>query len=338
MLRSVRSRIRLSIGLLGGVVLGASLLGWAWGRHAAADRYTWVRVDAANVPPAETAELWHVSANCVRPYFVRELLRSKAELQAHYAGAPVEIRARLDPAANPDRAVEPAAWHPPEDGRQKEAGRGSQDNEYVAALEVKYAEWYAALFKLEIQASNWQQRVLNLADQTVVLSATARNSFATYSRGNRKLTSAQGDFDGYLLTTLGLGGLPSDEQLSLKSNCVTVNLVKQRFGSASYLGALWRWPIDCLAEFLLGIELLFIAICFAPFAQWIETGDFEQVRGRIQNLVKRLGSGIRNFDRDRFIAAVLARFRQMRTIAAAGYRFSPSDVTRRMVATLIQRH
>jgi hypothetical protein len=343
MLRSAPSRIRFSVGMLGGVVLGASLFSWAYSLHVAANRYTWVTADTANGPKAETAELWHVSASCVRPYFVRALLRSKAELQAHYQQAPDEIRARLSPGATPYQSVEPAAWHPVESGRQKDIGLSNQDREYVASLQVKYAEWYAALFKLEIQANNWQQRLLDLADQTLVVSAASRNSFAAYSRGNTRLISPQGDFDGYLLTTLGLGGLPSDEQLSLKSDCVTVSLVKQSFGSADYLAKLWRWPVDCLAEFLLGVELLFISIFFAPIALWLETGDLAAVSRPIHNLANRFGAGIRtfdasvrNFDRNRFARGVLERFRHMRAVAAAGYRLNSPGKIRRWAATLTQ--
>lgn len=336
MLRSVPSRIRFCLGMLGGVVLGASLFSWAYSQHAAADRYTWARFDPSKVQRAETAELWHVSASCVRPYFVRALLRSKAELQAHYDGAPGEIRARLNAGATPYQSVEPAAWHPVEGGRQKEVGRSSQDNEYVAALEVKYAEWYAALFKLEIKANNWQQRLLNLADQTVVLSAASRKSFATYSRGNMKLISAQGDFDGDLLTTLGLGGLPGNEEISLKSNCVTVNLVQRSLGGPNYLGQLWRWPVDCLAEFLLGLELLLISIFFAPFALWLETGDLAAVRQPLYDLANRLGAGIRNFDRDRFVNAMLTQVRHLRAVAVAGYRLNSPGKIRRWAATLTE--
>lgn len=329
MLPSVHSRIRLSIGLLGGVVLGASLIAWALSLHTAADRYTWVRVAAANAAPAATAELWQVSASCVRPYFVRALLRSKAELQAHYERAPEEIRARLNPKANPYQSAEPAAWHPGETGRRTDIARAGRDNEYVAELEVKYAEWYATLFKLEIKANDWQQRLLSLADQTAVLSAASRKSFGEYAHGNMKLISAQGDFDGYLLTTLGLGGLPSDEQLALKSNCVTVSAVKQSPGSPNYLAALWRWPIDCLAEFLLGLEFVLVSVFFAPVAQWIGTGDLAAVGRPIRALAGRFDASVRNFDRDRFLAVALERLRQMRTVAAAGYRFSSSDPTRR---------
>jgi hypothetical protein len=329
MLPSVRSRIRLSIGLLGGVVLGASLLAWALGLHAAAGHYTWVRVASSNVAPAETAELWQVSASCVRPYFVRALLRSKAELEAHYERAPQEIRARLNPRANPYQSAEPAAWHPGGTGGQTDIARAGRDNEYVAELEVKYAEWYATLFKLEIKANDWQQRLLNIADQTAVLSAASRKSFGEYAHGNMKLISAQGDFDGYLLTTLGLGGLPSDEQLSLKSNCVTVSSVKRTLGSPNYLGALWHWPIDCLAEFLLGLELVLVSIFFAPIAQWIGTGDLAAVGRPIRVLAGWIDARLRNFDRDRFVAVALERLRELRAVAAAGYRFSSSDPTRR---------
>jgi hypothetical protein len=329
MLLTAYSRIRLSIGLLGGAVLGASLLSWAYSLHLAADRFTWVRADRSNGAAAASAELWQVPARCVRPYFVRALLRSKAELQGHYERAPEEIRARLDPRASQYQSVEPAAWHPREAATPKDIGRSGRDNEYVAELQVKYAEWYATLFKLEIKANDWQQRLLNLADQTVVLSAASRKSFGEYARGNMKLISSQGDFDGYLLTTLGLGGLPSDEQMSLKSNCVSVSLVKQSLGSPNYLAELWHWPIDCLAEFLLGLELVLVSIFFAPMALWIETGDLQAAGRPIRNLANRLDASVRNFDRDRFVRAVLERFRQMRTIAAAGYRFSSADLTRR---------
>ncbi len=329
MLLTFHSRIRLSIGLLGGAVLVASLLSWAYSLHAAADRYTWVRADRSNGAAAASAELWQVSARCVRPYFVRALLRSKAELQGHYERAPEEIRARLDPSASQYQSVEPAAWHPREAAAPKEIGRSGRDNEYVAELQVKYAEWYATLFKLEIKANDWQQRLLNLADQTVVLSAASRKSFGEYAQGNMKLISSAGDFDGYLLTTLGLGGLPSDEEMALKSNCVTVSLVKQSLGGPNYLAELWRWPIDCLAEFLLGLELVLISIFFAPIAQWIGTGDMAAVGRPIRNLASRLDAAIRNFDRDRFVRVALQRFRQMRTVGAAGYRFSSADLTRR---------
>ncbi len=327
MLLTFHSRIRLSIGLLGGAVLVASLLSWAYSLHAAADRYTWVMADRSNDAAGGSAELWQVSARCVRPYFVKALLRSKAELQGHYQRAPEEIRAQLDPRAS--QSVEPAAWHPRETATPNDIGRSGRDNEYIAELQVKYAEWYATLFKLEIKANDWQQRLLNLADQTVVLSAASRKSFGEYAHGNMKLISSPGDFDGYLLTTLGLGGLPGDEEMALKSNCVTVSLVKQSVGGPNYLAELWRWPIDCLAEFLLGLELVLISIFFAPMARWIETGDLEAVGRPLRNLANRLDAGIRSFDRDRFIRAALERFRQMRTIAAAGYRFSSADLTRR---------
>jgi hypothetical protein len=313
MLRSVRSRIRLGIGALGCAVLAASLVSWVYSQHAAAGRYTWVKVDSSHAAAAETAELWHVSATCVRPYFVRALLRSKAKLQAHYNAAPDEVRARLNPGVAPGQSVKPAAWHPRESGRQEDTGRSNPYGEYVAALQVKYAEWYAALFKLEIAAGNWQQRLIDVADQTVVLSATSRASFATYSRGDMKLTGSPGDFDGHLLTALGLGGFSSDEQAALKSDCVTIDLVKQSLANPNDLGALWRWPLDCLAEFSFGLELVLIAIFFAPIALWLGTGDLE-VRPHIRALADRLGVSIQGFD-TQFVRGMLERVRHMRAVS-----------------------
>ena len=312
MSRSVRSRIRLFIGALGGAVLVTSLISWAHSLHTAAGQYTWVRVDpSSRVPAAETAELWQVSASCVRPYFVRALFRSKAKLEAHYNAAPDEVRARLNPRAYPGQSVKPAAWHPPEGGSQKETGRSNPYGEYVAALQVKYAEWYAALFKLEIEAGNWQQRLLDVVDQTLVLSAASRMSFAAYSRGARKLTGPQDDFDGSLLTALGLGGLSSDEQLSLKSDCLTIQPVMASFRDPNYLGALWHWPLDCLAEFSFGLELALIAIFFGPIVLWLGTGDLE-VRPHLWTLPHRLGASIWHVDKAKLARAALEGVRQMR--------------------------
>lgn len=308
MSRSARSRIRLFVGALGCAVLVTSLISWAHNLHAAASQYTWARVDpSSRIPRAETAELWHVSASCVRPYFVRALFRSKAKLEAHYNAAPEEVRARLNLRAYPGQSVKPAAWHPSESGGQKETGPSNPYGEYFAALQVKYAEWYAALFKLEIEAGNWQQRLLDVADQTMVLSAASRRSFAAYSRSASKLTGSVGDFDGYLLTALGLGGLSSDEQISLKSACVTIKPVMASFHEPHVLGALWQWPLDCLAEFSFGLELVLIAVFFAPIALWLGTGDLE-VRPDIRTFTHGLSTA---FDKGQFVRTMLACVRRL---------------------------
>lgn len=340
MSRSVRSRIRLFIGALGCAVLVTSLIGWAYSLHAAAGRYTWVKVDpSSRVPAAETAELWHVSASCVRPYFVRALFRSKAKLEAHYNAAPDEVRARLNPQANPGQSVKPAAWHPSESGSQDKAARSNPYGEYVAALQVKYAEWYAALFKLEIEAGNWQQRLINVSDQTVVLSAASRASFAAYAHGARKLTGSQDDFDGQILTALGLGGLSSDEQLSLKAACVTVNPVMARLSEVQYLGALWHWPIDCLVEFSFGLELVLISIFFAPIALWLGTGNSE-VKPQFRAPIHRLGTSLRDFDKGQFVRVVFEYVRPMSAAIRAALdrlkSYAASRRTRRSIARIAE--
>lgn len=317
MLHSVRSRIRLFIGVLGCAVLGTSLLSWGLSLHASAGQYTWVRFDPSRAPAAAAAELWHVSASCVRPYFVRALLRSKAKLEAHYNAAPPEVRARLNAPASPNQSVEPAAWHPSENGGQKQAGRSDPYGEYVAALQVKYAEWYAALFKLEIEAGKWQRRLLDVADQTVVVSAASRTSFGAYSRGDIRLTGPDGDFDGYLLTALGLGGFSSDEQASLKSACATISPVMESFHNPKFLGELWHWPLDCLTEFSFGLELVLIAIFFAPIVLWMETGDLKAATQHIRALTDRLGPTIRDFKKSRLVCGVLEGVRQVLLAVAA---------------------
>jgi hypothetical protein len=310
MSRSVRSRLRLFIGVLGCAVLVASFLSWAHTLHAGAAQHTWVEIDRSQVPPAETAELWHVSATCIRPYFVRALMRSKTRLAAHYNAAPAEVRARLTPGTAPGQSLKPAAWHPRPIGGQNETGRRNPYGEYDAALQVKYAEWYAALFKLEIAANTWQQRLIEVADQTVVVGAAARAGFAAYSRGDISLSGAQGDFDDYLLTALGLGGFSSAEQVTLKGACVTINPVMARLYDARLLGAIWRWPLDCLAEFSFGLELVLISIFFAPIAVWLGTGGLE-VTPYMRTLTYRLGTSIRDFRESKLVCRMLERFRDI---------------------------
>ena len=317
MLRDVRSRLRFFLAALGCAVLVTSFVSWAHSLHAAAGGYTWVRADPARVPPAGTAELWHVSGSCVRPYLVKAVLRSKAKLEAHYNAAPAEVRARLNAGPDAAQSVKPAAWHPSANGGQDQTAHNDPYGEYVAALQVKYAEWYAALFKLEIEAGNWQQRLLDVADQTVVLSAATRASFAAYSRGGVKLTGSQGDFDSYLLTTLGLGGFSSDEQMSLKSACVTINPVMESFHDPNVLGTLWHWPLDCLAEFSFGLELVLIAIFFAPIVRWMQTGDFDAMGLAFRALTHRGAISIRDLDESKLIGTALERVRQMRVAVLA---------------------
>lgn len=331
MLRDARSRLRLLIAALGCAVLVTSFVSWAVGLHAGAGRYTWVKADPARLPAAETAELWQVSASCVRPFFVRAALRSKAKLEAHYNAAPAEVRARLNARAYPGQSVQPAAWHPPEAGRQKQTERSEPYGEYVAALQVKYAEWYAALFKLEIEAGNWQQRLLSVADQTVVLSAATRASFGASSRGDMKLASSQGDFDGYLLTALGLGGFSSDEQMSLKSACLTITPVMESLQNPSNLGQLWHWPLDCLAEFSLGLELVLVSIWLAPIAAWIGTGDLD-ARRYARTLSRRFGTSLRDLGQSKIVRGARERIRRMCVASLAVLERAMFDAASRLAA------
>jgi hypothetical protein len=334
MFRSVRSRIRLFLGALACAVLVTSFVSWAHSLHTAAGQYTWVKVEPSRAAPAETAELWQVSASCIRPYFVRALMRSKAKLAAHYNAAPPEVRARLNPGSYPAQSVKPAAWHPRDSGRQTQTGRSDPYGEYDAALQVKYAEWYAALFKLEIEASNWQQRLLDVADQTVVLSAASRASFGAYSSGALNPTGSQADFDANLLTALGLGGFSGDEQASLKSACVTINAVMASVRDPHVLGNLWHWPLDCLAEFSFGLELLLISLFFAPLVLWSEGRDLG-LRPQIQALTCRLGTSIRNFNASELVGSVLERARQIQVAGVASLdRIRSYAATRRTRAVM----
>ncbi len=269
----------------------------------------------------------------MRPYFARALLRSEARLKAYYAFAPEAVRARLNrPFSLPQSSAQTGWYHlvkAEPDSRQ----HGTPDREYIAQLHVQYAEWYANVFKLELEENQWQQRLTKVADQRLILSESARRSFGAYSGRDSKLASQKGDFDDDMLSTLGLGGFPNDEEQALRSDCVKISLVKKIFKNANYLEEFWRWPVDQTAGFALGLELIFIGIFLIPITLWIGTGDSQvaeryirdeanrlaakvalwigtvdwRAAGRyIGNAASRLAAEVRNFDTDKFTAGALA--------------------------------
>jgi hypothetical protein len=291
MLRSTVSRIRLSITLLGCAVLGASLFDWAQALRASEDGYTWVGLDSSSAPAIDTAEIWQTSASCERPFFIKAALRSKAKLNAHYEVAPEEIRARLNRQGRSESLQPPAdqkGLYRLVNGEQDVHRRDAAQMEHDATLHVQYAEWYAAVSKLMIQESQWGQRLTDVADQRVILSEATRRGFRAYSGQDIGLATAKGDFDHYVLFLLGLGGFSSDEEQAIKQDCINVIPVKRIVKNASYLREIWRWPIDHVAAFALGMELVFVGVLFVPIVLWIGTGDSLIVKRHIGDAAKRL--------------------------------------------------
>ena len=305
MLRNTVSRIRLSLCALGCAVLGASLVNWVQTLPAAAQRETWVSIGSSNAPAVETAEVWRVSGRCVRPYFERALLRSKERLKAYYALAPEAVRARLDRAAGPQSSAEPGGWYHLVNDAPGVRPRETPDKEFVAELHVEYAEWYANVFKLEVEANQWQQRLKSVADQQVVLGESARRSFGAYSAHGAQ--RPKDGFDHHVLTTLGLGGFPGDVEQALKSDCVNIDLVKKIVQYPNTFGQLWRWPVDQTAAFAIGLELIFLAIFLVPITLWIGTGDTQIAWRHMRDTVDRMAAGIRSFDREKFVSNALRR-------------------------------
>jgi hypothetical protein len=302
MLRTTVSRIRFAISALGCVVLGVSLFNWAQALHAAGQQYTWVSADTPNAAAIETAEIWQVSARCARPYFTKALLRSEATLQAYYNSAPPAVRAGLDHTPGQPRSTESAPRYRLVKGEADAAPADNPDLEYVAQLHVQYAEWYANVFKLEIDESRWQQRLNDVADQRMVLSESARKSFRGYSEHDTGLVNTANSFDDHVMTTLGLGGFPGDEALALRSDCVKINLVKKISTPPYYVAELWRWPVEQTAAFALGLELIVIGIFLMPLTLWIGTGDSQVAARHIHGEISRLVAMVRDFDTEKLIA------------------------------------
>ncbi len=309
MLQSTVSRVRLALSTLGFVVLGASLFDWAQAVHTARPQYTWVNADASNAPALDTAEIWQVSGSCVRPYFVRAALRSKAKLKAYYDLAPDAVRARLNRSSDTRRPAAPKSWYRlVKNQPDRSNGADDPDMEYSALLHVRYAEWYANVFKLEIESSQWQQRLIDVTDQRLMLSESARRSFHAYSGRDTGAPGATSGFDSQVLGTLGLGGFPKNEEQALKTDCVNVSLVNKVLTSPNYLKELWRWPVEQTAAFALAIELILLGVFLVPMTLWIGTGDAHLAARHVREAASRMAARVRSFDWNKRLTNAAGRF------------------------------
>lgn len=277
MLRITVTRLRIFFAVMGCAILGASLVDWAQSLQAAESGYAWVHADALNAPAIETAEIWRSSASCMRPFFIDAVLRSKARLKAYYDLVPAEVRAARTPARR--IAMHDDTYRLVND-RQGTSGSNATQSERGAMLHARYAEWYANVFKLEIDEHQWEQRLSNVADRSVTVGDATRRSV---SAGG----SAAGDFDRNLVALLGLGGFPADVEETLRARCITIDPVKKVFQSTRYLGELYRWPLDYAATFSFGLELLLLAIFFVPVDLWVGTGDRRAAQRHVAEVAVR---------------------------------------------------
>jgi hypothetical protein len=297
MLRITVSRIRIFFAVLGCAILSASLFDWAQNLRATESGYAWVKAAAPVAPADETAEIWQVSASCVRPFFVKAVLQAKVDLSNHYALAPEAVRNWRTHPAGESLAVatgQSAGLYRLVNGEQAGRGQNSAQMERGAMLHVRYAEWYANLFKLEIQQHEWERRLSNVADQSVTVSEATRRNFGAYADRGIERAGGQSDFDHYLLVLLGLGGFSADQEQALHAGCVKFIPVKRIFRSANYLGQVWRWPVDHAAAFSFGLELVLIGIFFTPIDLWIGTGDLQAVKRHIGDAVNRFATRVRS--------------------------------------------
>ena len=329
MFHSTVSRVRLALSALGFAVLSASLFNWAQTLHSTQHQYTWVDAGASNAPVLDTAEIWQVSGSCVRPYFVGAALRSKAKLKAYYDLAPEAVRARLNRSSAIPPSAAPKSWYRlVKDQPGNQAASDDPDMEYSALLHVQYAEWYANVFKLEVDASRWQQRLIDVTDRRLMLSESVRKSFGTdLGRGNGA-TGATDGFDSQVLATLGLGGFPKGEEQTLKSDCVNISLMNKVLASPNYLLELWRWPVEQSAAFALALELILLGVFLVPMMLWTGTGDAQLAAQHVREATSRMAAKVRRFDWKKRAFETAESFRTLYTailaiLAELGARLRP---------------
>jgi len=251
-----------------------------------ADGYVWVGVEASSAPALELAEVWQARASCTRPFFVKALLEAKLKLKAYYERAPEEVQASryLSEVSREQRGS--AAVIKTRVSRQAEA-----DAELEASLHVQHAEWFATVYKLEIEEKRWRQRLVSVADQNLVLGDSTRRGFAAYSIHGEGAESGNA-LERHVLFLLGLSGFAKDEEQAIKLNCVNITPVKKIFTHTSAMRELWHWPFNHIATFSLGLELIMVSVFFVPIVLWIRAGDLRASKNYLRRLIGRVAAKI----------------------------------------------
>jgi len=312
MVRSKLSRTGPLVTLLGFAVLGASFYAWAQTSplhrlYYTEDEYKWVRADSSSAPAVETDEIWQAPATCQLPFLVTAAMQAKAKLKVYNDAAPEEILTwRNRPTRQtlqllPDNSLK---------REQQERERDVAEKDYDAELHAKYAEWYVTASKLEDQVQQWERRLSNVVDQRITFSEARRRSadIGVYSGNDIEQVSARRLFEHYGLFLLGLGGFADDQQQAIKAACVNVIPLKKIVTTTKYYTEIWRWPIDDVAAFWFGLELVFVGVLFSPIARWISTGDSQTLRRDVRNAAKRLVTTTRSFLRSKFVFIAFRRY------------------------------
>jgi hypothetical protein len=208
---------------------------------------------------------------------------------------------------------------------QQERARSIAGTDYDAQLHAKYTEWYVTVSKLEERAKQWEDQLTNLAGRGDAFSETRlRSADVPAFRIDR-------DLDRYALSLLGLGSFPDDQQRAIKAACVKVIPVKKIVAKIHYHTEIWRWPIDHVAAFWFGLELVLVGAFFGPIATWISSGDLRTAWRHVGDAAGRLVTTSRGFlARTALIASPL-----WQRLVTASRRLLASFVV--LIASLLQR-
>jgi hypothetical protein len=125
------------------------------------------------------------------------------------------------------------------------------------------------------------------------------------------IPSGKDDFEHNVLYPPGLGGLPADLSYVFPAKCVQITPIKKIQAHANYFAEIRRWPVDRIAAFSFGLELIIIGVLFVPISLWIVTGDLQAVKLCILVERKRLQITVRRLHR-RTVCVLSSIFRAIR--------------------------
>jgi hypothetical protein len=110
-----------------------------------------------------------------------------------------------------------------------------------------------------------------------------------------------------VLSQLGLGGFSSGQLQAIKASCVEIIPVKKILAKAE----VWRWPLDHLLWFSLGLELVLVGVFFRPIADWIGAGGTWTGWRQIRDAAQRFVASMRNLRAGNFVSVADTAWRSI---------------------------
>lgn len=242
MLRSRLQRVGFLIAILGAATVLLSFFTWSAARsdnglYYSIESYDWVRSDRSSAPALRIGEVWRLSGECLRPFYLQNAAKAEKESKAYAETIPTEYAEYLR--------------SPP---------KGSDYEVTLQALEMrrKYGSWDIQKSILEHKVKDWQWRADNVKSEDI---SDVKQDILLAAKPEA------------IASELGFSLLPKEDIQKVAQTCVERVTVKQIISDVEYHTRLPRWPLEQPFPFALGVILLAGGVLLAPLYTWVRAGS-----------------------------------------------------------------